>query len=531
MQYHTRLRRAFVDGGKRLLVRTNRHDGLRPLGVGAYGAMRLILTRQLGSLSGVRAVYLCHSLALGECYPGLSDFDIAVVFDDPDTIGFYRRIRGRWGLLKRYLPVSDLSILTVDEFETWQRTGGGWDPLDEVRHWKLLTGDELRHDAFNASSEEAALDRMQWSLGHFQNLLGVVLKEEKKSPLMAIVARRQLHKCFWNTVLALDPRYLSLPTHRERVNAWMSENGTPPAVAAIQAMYAARFFAGPVTSARFDAAALAYTLADEAFSLSPLLARRPGRPVITGRPAAITNHDVLEQRCRSFSASIVEIAGENIESVLVGSTGTSRGYALHLVLKDGLSHDAIVTTLRDIRAVFRVFDDPWFNEHIPAGIPTVSSRSMFRARLRTGRSSLHYLDRFRKVIYGSDVYEEAIDGRSPQPRDEALGDWKRERLLYSLNLHQVYIGRLKPALHDFVTFYLPRLVLQRERGIAPATAEEAVALFEDIRPDEHRSIPRAMLQRYHGKDLDSLIKTMRSEEFDAVWPLLSEGLHRQGITA
>jgi hypothetical protein len=531
MQYHTRLRRAAVDSGKRMLVEANTRDWLRPAGVLAYDAMRVLLTRRLAAIRGVRAIYLCHSLALGECYPGLSDFDIAVVFDDPDKVGFYDRIRRRWGLLKRYLPVSDLSILTTEEFATWQQSGGGWDPLDEVRHWKLLAGDELRRETFNASSEEAALDRMQWSLGHFQNLLGVVLKEERKSPLMAIVARRQLHKCYWNTVLALDPRYLALPSHQERVRAWISDNGTPPAVAAIQEMYRRRFLSGPVTSARFDAASLAYTLADQAFGESPLLARRLDRPVSTGHAAPIANYDALEDRCRTFSASLLEIAGDKIESVIIGSTGTLRGYALHVVLKDGLSHEEIVTALRDIRAVFRVFDDPWFNEHIPAGIPTISSRTMFRARLRTGRSSLHYLDSLRKVLHGTDLYRDAVDAATPQPQEEAAGDWNREHLLYSLNLHQVYIGRIKPALHDFVTFYLPRLVLQKEHGLAPATAEEAVVLFERFRGNETGSLPRAMLERYRGRDLDALIKTMGAETFAEVWPLLSEGLHRPEGTA
>ena len=525
MQYHTRLRKAVVDHSKRLLVETNRSDRLKFAGDRAYDAMRIVLTERFASIRGVRAVYLCHSLAMGECYPGLSDFDVAVVFDDPDTPGFYARVRRRWGLLKRYLPVSDLSILTVEEFESWQRVGGGWDPLDEVRHWKLLAGDELRHESFNASSEEAALDRTVWSLGHFQNLLGVVLKEEKKSPLMAIVARRQLHKCFWNSVLALDPDYLARSSHRERVRAWISANGSPPAVAAIQDMYERRFMSGPVTAARFEAAATAYRFIDDSFAKNPLLAGILGSPVHACPPAPIANHEVVVARCRSFSASLLEITGESIESIILGSTGTSRGYALHVILRDGLSHEELVATLRDIRAVFRVFDDPWFNEHVPAGIPTVSSRSMFRARLHAGRSSLHYLDRFRRVLHGPDLYRESVDADSAQSGDQSRRDWEREHLLYSLNLHQVYIGRLKPALHDFVTFYLPRLMLQRVHGITPATAEEAAAGFERLFKDDQGSVPREMLEKYKGKDLDSLIKTMRPDAFAEVWPLLTKGVH------
>ena len=491
--------------------------------------MRLVITRRIASVPGVRAVYLCHSLAMGECYPGLSDFDIAIVFDGRNPPEFYKRMRRAWGLLKRFFPISDLSVLTAAEFETWQRTGGGWDPLDEVRHWKLLAGEELRQRKFEASTDDAAMDRMQWALGHFQNLLGVVLKEEQKSPLMAIVARRQLHKCFWNCVLALDAKYLALSTHRARVEEWISDNGMPPVITALQEMYARRFTSGPVTSVRFDAAALAYRLLNESLSLNPLLARPLARPKHQSDAVPVSNHMEVEDRARALAQSLVEVAGENIESIMLDSTGSSRGYTLHVVLRDGLSQEALVTSLRDIRAVFRVFDDPWFNEHVPAGRPTVSSKVMFLARLQTGRASLHYVDKFRRVLHGNDLYAEAVSAshvdavESPDP--------SRDELLYSLNLHQVYMAWLKPALHDFATFHFPRMFLQRERGIVPATAEEAVALYEGAQTDATRSIPREMLEAYHGKDLDGLIKQMTREVFDETWPLVSKGLLRAGTRA
>ncbi|HEX5577311.1 MAG TPA: nucleotidyltransferase domain-containing protein, partial [Gemmatimonadaceae bacterium] len=236
-----KLQRAIVAGTKHALVATNRSTPLRFFGKRAYDAMELVIRQRFGSVEGVRAVYLCHSLAAGECYPGLSDFDLAVVFDDPDPPRFYDRIRRRWGSLKRYFPISDLSILTVGEFDQWQKIGGGWDPLDEVRNWKLIAGEDLRHARFDATAEEAALDRMQWAVGHFQNLLSVAIKEEQKSPLMAVIARRQLHKCFWNAVLALDAKYLAVPAHRDRVSMWLRDHGAHRVVESLQAMYRRRF--------------------------------------------------------------------------------------------------------------------------------------------------------------------------------------------------------------------------------------------------------------------------------------------------
>jgi hypothetical protein len=174
-----------------------------------------------------------------------------------------------------------------------------------------------------------------------------------------------------------------------------------------------------------------------------------------------------------------------------------------------------------------VFDDPWFNEHFPAGIPTVCSRSMFLARLQTGRSSLHYFDRFRRVLHGRDLYAEAVEAPGVDHVDVREHDWQREHLLYSLHLHQVYLAWLKPALHDYVTFYLPRLMLQRRAGTAPATAEEAVEAFACLSEGRDGEIPRQMLDAYRGKDLDALLKTMTRETFASVWPLLQQGLQSE----
>jgi hypothetical protein len=201
----------------------------------------------------------------------------------------------------------------------------------------------------------------------------------------------------------------------------------------------------------------------------------------------------------AYRDSLLEMIADEIESIVVSSTGTVRGYALYIVLRDGLTPERIASALRDIRAVHRVFDDPWFNEHFPAGVPIVCSRNMFLARLQTGRSSLHYFHFFRRVLHGSDLYADARERADrDEPSDTHQHDWERERLIYSLNLHQVYLARLKPALHDFVTFYYPRLALQRDTDSAPATAEEAVVEVAARHAGPEGQAPAAMLSEYHG---------------------------------
>ncbi len=200
------------------MVFSGRYRAFDSINMRIYRVMETIIRNRVSSVKGVRAIYLCHGLATGECYPGLSDFDITVVFDDDDPLAFYTRLRGEWGAMKRFIPINDMSLLTVREFDAWQQIGGGWDPRDEVRHWKLLAGTELRDDYWDLTTEAAELDRVQFALGHFQNLMQVAIKEEPRSPLMAIIARRQLYKCFWNSILSLYPEYLALPTQRKLHN-------------------------------------------------------------------------------------------------------------------------------------------------------------------------------------------------------------------------------------------------------------------------------------------------------------------------
>src|SRR6478672_3909158 len=159
-------------------------------------------------------------------------------------------------------------------------------------------------------------------------------------------------------------------------------------------MYDRRFLSGPVTTMRFDAAALAWKLLDDSLSENPLLNRPLFRPVVSRCATPIFNFAEVNERASAMCASVLEMLDGKLESIMLASTGSVRGYSVYIVLRDKLSPDEIADALRDIRAIHRVFDDPWFNEHFPAGIPTVCSRSMFLARLQTGRSSLHYFASF-----------------------------------------------------------------------------------------------------------------------------------------
>ena len=529
------LQRALVQKSKELMVYSGRYRAFDSINMRIYGFMESMIRNRLSHVQGVRAVYLCHGLATGECYPGLSDFDVTVVFEDDDPLAFYARLRKEWGSMKRYIPINDMSLLTVAEFTGWQKIGGGWDPRDEVRHWKLLAGTELRDEEWDLTTQSAELDRIQFALGHFQNLMNVAIKEEPRSRLMAIIARRQLYKCFWNSILSLSPEYLALPTQRERIAAWIRDNGEHDIVKDLALMYDAKFTRGPVTTLRFAASALAYELIDKGVGQLAVTRRPLTAPTVTGLvPAPLDNDSVVTERAQAMCASILEMLEAKIESITLSSTGTARGWALYVILKDGLSQEEIASALVDMRAIHRVFDDPWFNEHFPAGIPLVCSRNMFVARLQGGRSSLHYFEALRHVLHGADIYAEALAASPPLTKREAFkvstDDWHRERLIFSLYLHQIYLGWLKPALHDYVTFYYPRLSLHLETGSAPATAEDAAWHYATHNHDEeHSGTPHLFLDAFRGRDLDRLLKKMHRDDFIDVWPLLSQGLYRDTV--
>jgi len=528
------LQRKLVAFSKDALVLGNRWSVSRYSGKRVYDLMLRVIIRRLASVPGVRALYLCHSMVDGECYPGLSDFDLVAVFDGSDISGFHARMRARWGSLRRYFPINDLSILTADEFSAWQACGGGWDPMEEVRRWQLIAGEELRSPVFDPQMEWACQDRLGWALGHFQNLLAIVLKQEQQYRFMAIVARRQLHKSFWHTVLTnADHRHSINGDLQERIAAWTNGRPQPETVSELQEMHRHHFLAGPVTRVRFEAAALAYRLLENSLRDNPLLVRDLPRPLPAAASAPIENHAEVLERTRSITASLREALGDAMESVILASNGSARGYALHVVLRDGLSDATVADTLRDMRAIWRVFDDLWLNEHLPGGIPTVGSRSMFLARLQTGRSGLHFLEEHRVVLHGTDLYAEFTTARKPDcEQSEAAAsrfELKREQLTYSLHFHQVYMARSIPALYELVTFYLPRLMMRMRAGVTPATVTEAVRGYADLADVQLRELPLTLHARYAGRDLDYLMRELDMGIFERAWPMLQQGLLNQKI--
>jgi len=523
MQGFGRLARRLALGLRDVVVRTSRHPAPYAAWALAYRWAERPLGAWFGSVPGVRAVYLSHGLALGECHPGLSDYDLVVVFETEDRLAFYERMRRRWHAVRRLLPVEDLRLVSRAEFDLWLAVGGGTDPRDEIAHWRLVAGTEQRPDRIETGGALADLDRTAVALGHFQNLMQVALKEEPRSPHFALVARRQLDKTFWYALLAPDARALAFPSLRERIAAWKAEHGTRGVMPGLDAMRDVRYGAGPVTELRFVAAAQAYRELADRFSAWPRLRSPLAAPAVleTPEPDPASKAQVAA-RVGPLVAGIVDLCGAEIVSITVASPGTRRGFAMHIVLRDELDEASVARLLRDLRAVFRVFDTPWFNEHFPAGLPVVESCAMFRARLEAVRSTLQGMRRHRMVLHGRDLVGEAFGPAQSIALPPDPVDLARERLGYSLHLNQTYLRRIKPALHDFVTLYYPRMELQQAGAPAPASAEEAVSRMDDGPAGD--PLPRRFFERYGEMDLDAIHRAIRAEAFEEAWPVLRRAL-------
>jgi hypothetical protein len=146
---------------------------------------------------------------------------------------------------------------------------------------------------------------------------------------------------------------------------------------------------------------------------------------------------------------------------------------------------------------------------------------MFAAMLRLGWSSLHYFHSHRRVLYGKDLYRDAVTDTTDIPADLLRHEMGRQRLRYSIELHRLHLYRLKPLLPDLVTFHCPRLRLLADTGSAPATSEEAVHHYSRLDPAAQNDLPRRFAERFGGMDLNGINHAVAEDDFDRALPWLS----------
>jgi len=493
-----------------------------------YSMLEYLMKTRYSSLPGVTSIYLAHGLALGEIYPGLSDFDLAIVFETSKKYKFCDDLRKPWSSFKRFFPSRDMLLFTRQEFELWQNFGGGWEPLDELRHWKCIHGPDLRLDDYELDSPQAEKDRFLYALAKYHTLLSSAIKEEPDTPYLAVAARRNLYKAFCSSVLPLDRKYLNVGNQFQRLQRWSEDNRKEnnPAVRDLIKMRKARFHSGSISAFRFSACALGYEVIDKA--LESFTCGHNSLPNgVPGYEKTITlsNLSQVKEKIKGLASGIAELLEEKLESVILASDGSHFGYKLLCILRDGLSAEEVEEVLRAVHVVFRVHDNPWFNEHFPARVPIIYSRSMFKAHLQLWPFDRNYLHSHRVILYGRDLYRELTEDRPATGiRNSFADDLLREKINFSRYLHQVYLERLKPALYHAVTLIFPRLYVLHKLGWAPSTAEEAIFYYEKIKTPEAANYPEIFFKKYGNKNIDTIVRTMSEDEFEKVRDFLTDEL-------
>ncbi|MCP5109812.1 MAG: hypothetical protein GY953_03135 [bacterium] len=524
MPFHSheiwRLRTATISRCRDLLVESNRYPWLRCVNRTAYRVMEGVIRQQFAAVPQVKTIYLGHGLALGELYPGLSDFDVFMVFEAADDAGIPAALRARWRTLSKFLPVRDIILFSTGEFDGWLRCGGGWEPRDEMRHWKCLHGEDRRPRIGPFEDDRSERDRIRFALAGFQKLVALALKEQLRSPIIRIVARRDLYRAFCQAVLPLDARYLEIGNQMERLRGWSDDYGPHPPVTELFRVHESGFRQGPISALQRSLASLAYRVLTDALG-NPEASAVPPLPgyALPESPLPIANRDEVERRVRPLVVRISELVEGQVESVVLFSGGSCRGWQLGVIVRDDLDPAATEELLARLRLTFRIYDDPWFNEHYSEGVPMVFSRTMFDWYLRVWPSAPAYGAAHGCVLYGEDPYRrfpaKTAAGQGGRIEEEITGEWAS----LARYVRQVYLFRTKPALFDAVTLHVPRFRVLNESGVHPTTAEEAVQLYERL-PGTNGDLPRLYLDRYEEMDIDALCKSMDDAEFESAWPFL-----------
>ncbi len=496
-------------------IKSNKFSILYFINCQIYKTIGYLIKKYYSGIPGVTSIYLVHGLTLDELYPGLSDFDLAIVYKSTPNEGiFYGKLRSRWKKIQSFVSARDLLLFTENEFELWQKFGGGWEPLDELAHWKLLYGKELRLNKPNITKQQAEKDRLKYSLSKFPSLLATVIKEEPNSPFITTTLRRNLYKNFCYSVFSTNKKYLLIRRQYSRLSQWAEENSDINGVIReLLKIRRSKFQEGNISTYRFRIGAYAYLIIDkylENLDLSNNLDLTCTPPSEMNIP--IYNLDEVEQKIKKFCSSIIGMLGNNIESIILSSNGSPMGYMLFVILKDGLNQNEVEEVFKTLHVIFRIYDDPWFNEHFPAKAPIVYSKNMFAAHMQSWPFHRNNSLKYRFVIFGKDLLV-SLPGKSKYSDDTIEEDILREKINLTRSFHQIVLEKNKAALYDFITLQYPRLNIIEKINIVPGTVDEALYYYE-MNNGHERNHPKTFFEKYGRKSVHDLAYALSETEFE-----------------
>ncbi|MEJ2614826.1 MAG: hypothetical protein P8Z35_07710 [Ignavibacteriaceae bacterium] len=495
-------------------IKSNRFYPLYFINCRIYETLGYVIKKYYSTLPQISSIYLAHGLSVGEIYPGLSDFDLAIIYKPlNNNEGFYKKLRSRWKRIQGFISARDLLLFTENEFKLWQNYGGGWEPLDDIKNWKLIYGKESRQDKINLDSQQAQKDRLRYSLSKYHSLINTVIKEEPNSPFLAIKLRRNLYKNFCNSVFPLNNELLSVGNQYKRLLKWTKENVKEfPLLQKLLLIRQSRFQVGEVSKLRFSIGSLAYKSIDKALqdynhdynsNLNTITDKKNSVPVF--------NINEVENKIKGLTSSILDLVKNSLEGIFLLSNGSPLGYMLLIVLKDGLPIEKIADIFKTIHVIFRIYDDPWFNEHFPAKVPIIYSKKMFFAHMELWPFHKNNALYHRCILYGEDLFE-SVEPTGAVSDNKFEQDILREKINLSRSLHQICLEKNIPALYDFITLQFPRFYLLKEHGWIPGTVDEAVFYFDKTNSSESIS-PISLFKKHGRKSIHDLKDALTEKEF------------------
>lgn len=514
------LKRDLLRTFRTYLVRSNRYAPLFFINCQLYRGIEKFIKFSYSSIPEVNSIYLAHGSALGEVYPGLSDFDISIVFESSDNGNFYSSLRSVWMKLKQFLPARDIILYTRPEFELWQKLGGSGELLDELKHWKCIYGRDLRKGDYNLESPQSENDRIGHVLIKYQSLLLTVIKEEPNNHLLAIKTRRNLYKNFCSCIFPLNSRYLSIGNQFQRLSKWIEENGEDESlVHELLKMHENRFQGGEISTLKFKLGALCYKTIDKA--LENCNFRFASNYAFKETTIPLSNLLEVRERVKNLSSGIVELLKEKLESIMLLSNGSPFGYLFLVILRENLNVYEIEESLKILHLIFRINDDPWFNEYFSAKIPILYSKSMFFRHMELWHVDRNYAHYHRIVLFGTDLYNEFIENRPTSNIENNFEeDLIREKLNLSRYLHQIHPERVKPAVFEAISIHYPRIYLFQKMGWSPTTLEEAIFHYEKLKDPRETILAKTFFEKYGRKNIHDIKLAMTDNEFDEAWAFL-----------
>ena len=106
-------KKKLLKSSRTYFIKSNRFYPLYFINCRIYETLGYVIKKYYSTLPQISSIYLAHGLSVGELYPGLSDFDLAIIYKSSNNDGgFYKKLRSRWKRIQGFISARDASVLS-----------------------------------------------------------------------------------------------------------------------------------------------------------------------------------------------------------------------------------------------------------------------------------------------------------------------------------------------------------------------------------------------------------------------------------